>query len=898
MVATSIRKISFVFLIMVFALATSAFGQITLENADFESTSLADGAWGGIPAGWSGSGANEQNLTTSQLNPPAQSGDYVCAFNQSTNIYQDMMEGGSPVRVAANKTYKVTVWVGRRAGNEGTYGGILEVFLQDSFSETRMVQATYDMDNPDQPRNSWTFQTFYLSTGSNPAGIGSNLQVGFENISDRAPSNQFWFSQVILDDVNVEALNPIAINPSPSNGSLLASTTVTIRWEPGQFATEHDIYLSDDFDAVDNAASNDPMGPDQVYKARQSGTSFTVDGLLPSTTYYWRIDEVGGGDIYKGDIWQFTIRPPKAYDPVPVNGAPFVDVNVELKWSPGTGAISHTVYLGDNRDEVEAGTGDTNKGTVDVAGFSPETLEYDNTYYWRVDESDGADTYTGDIWTFNTAPEIPIVDTSLVGWWKLDDLAGIGAFDSSGYGNHGTVYGGATWAPGKTNGALDFDGADGTTLDCGNAGSLNITDAITLSIWVKTNDAGNSQDDPIITKGNSSYGLRHTAGNNIEFSIYDNQLYTVAHLVNNSFNEDWHHLAGTYNGSALLLYVDGEIQATTAHENGSIAINSFNVCLGADSEQTWMWYNGAVDDARIYNRALSAEEVMSVMVGDTTLASEPIPGFGAIVQIQNALPLSWTAGSDASQHDVYLGTVKKAVADADTSTADVYRGRQSGTTYTPSEGVEWGQTYYWRIDEVNNDATVSMGSAWTFTVADYLIVEDFEDYNDYPPNEVWNTWLDGYDDPANGSTAGYPNPDFNAGEHYLETSIVHSGDQSLPIFYDNSAGLSEVTKTLTSGKDWTAYDVTTLTLWYYGDAANAVVPMYVALNGNAAVTNPNANAVRVTEWTRLDIPLQEFANQGVNLTNVSSISIGFGNKAAPVAGGSGHVFIDDIRLYR
>jgi len=54
----------------------------------------------------------------------------------------------------------------------------------------------------------------------------------------------------------------------------------------------------------------------------------------------------------------------------------------------------------------------------------------------------------------------------------------------------------------------------------------------------------------------------------------------------------------------------------------------------------------------------------------------------------------------------------------------------------------------------------------------------------------------------------------------------------------------------------------------------------------------------VTEWTRWDIPLQAFTDQGVNLANVNTISIGFGNKANPQAVGSGHVFIDDIRLYR
>ncbi len=869
--------------------------QLTLENADFDATAMADGAWGGIPAGWLGVGANEQDLTTSSLNPPAQSGENICAFNQDTSIYQGLMLGGDEVVVEANKIYKITVWVGRRAGNEGSFGGILQVFLQDVRTSTIIDEATYDMDNPDQPRNSWTFQTFYLSTGPNPPGLGSQLQVGFANISTRAPANQFWFSQVILDDVSVEALSPIAINPIPTNGSLINTTAVSLEWLPGPFATQHDIYFSDNFDDVDAATSSDPMGPDNVYKAQQSADSFTIDGLVPGTTYYWRIDEVGGGATYKGDIWTVIVRPTTPYDPIPINDAPFVDVIVELSWSPGTSAISHVVYFGDNRENVQAGTADTNKGTVDGSTFTPETLEYEKAYYWRIDANDGTNIHTGEVWTFRTAPEIPINDSNLVAWWMLDDASGIGAFDSSGYGNHGTLFGGLTWAPGKINGALKSDGVDGSFVDCGNPDSLNITDAITLTAWVNTNDAGNSENNPYITKGNDSYALRHDVGNNIGFFIYDAQLYSASSSVSNSFNGVWHHLAGIYDGSELNLYIDGESMATTEY-SGSIAISTFNVSIGSDTQQTWMWYDGSIDDVRIYNRALAADEIVQIIAGNTALASEPNPEYASIIQMPDAVSLSWSPGDNAAEHDVYLGTEKKSVADADTSTTEIYRGTQGATSYTPPEGFEWGQTYFWRIDEINNDGTISTGSVWTFTVADYIVIEDFEDYNDYPPDEIWNTWIDGYDIPTNGSTAGYPDPDFVMGEHYLEDETVHSGDWSFPLFYDNSVGLSEVSRSLDA--DFTVYGVNTLTLWYHGVTGNAAETMYVALNDTAVVVNDDANAALVNMWVRWDIPLQLFADKGVNLANVSMISIGFGNKANPVAGGEGHVSFDDIRLYR
>ncbi len=179
----------------------------------------------------------------------------------------------------------------------------------------------------------------------------------------------------------------------------------------------------------------------------------------------------------------------------------------------------------------------------------------------------------------------------------------------------------------------------------------------------------------------------------------------------------------------------------------------------------------------------------------------------------------------------------------------------------------------------------------------YIVIDDFESYSNYPPNEVFMTWIDGWSDPTNGSSAGYPEQDFTDGpeQSIMETEIVHTGRQSMPFFYDNSVGLSEVTRSLND--DWTREGVDTLTLWYHGVKDNAAEPMYIALNGIAIVTNDDATAALITEWTQWNIPLQDFVDMGVDLANVYSMSIGFGNKFNPTAGGDGHVFFDDIRLY-
>jgi len=119
----------------------------------------------------------------------------------------------------------------------------------------------------------------------------------------------------------------------------------------------------------------------------------------------------------------------------------------------------------------------------------------------------------------------------------------------------------------------------------------------------------------------------------------------------------------------------------------------------------------------------------------------------------------------------------------------------------------------------------------------------------------------------------------------------------MPMSYDNAVGKSEATLTLTSTRDWTVNGVNKLTIWFRGASSNAAEPLYVALNGSAVVNHANPDAATRTSWTEWNIDLQAFADQGVNLANVTSITLGLGNRSNPVAGGSGMMYFDDIRLY-
>jgi hypothetical protein len=274
------------------------------------------------------------------------------------------------------------------------------------------------------------------------------------------------------------------------------------------------------------------------------------------------------------------------------------------------------------------------------------------------------------------------------------------------------------------------------------------------------------------------------------------------------------------------------------------------------------------------------------------------PLSGAVDVKQTAI-LTWLSSVYAASHEIYFGADKDAVKNADTSSTEYKGSRNLGSeSYDPGK-LEWDSTYYWRIDEVNNTNPDSpwTGPLWSFTTASFLIVDDFESYNDIDPpdpqsNRIFEAWLDGYEIPTNGALVGNDLPP------YTEQTIVHSGNQSMPLFYDNSVGYSEAALTLTYPRDWMENGVSKLTIWFRGNSDNAAENLYVALNGSAVVNHDNPNATQINRWTEWNIDLQAFADQGVNLANVNTIALGLGNKNNPVAGGSGTMYFDDIRLCR
>jgi hypothetical protein len=272
-------------------------------------------------------------------------------------------------------------------------------------------------------------------------------------------------------------------------------------------------------------------------------------------------------------------------------------------------------------------------------------------------------------------------------------------------------------------------------------------------------------------------------------------------------------------------------------------------------------------------------------------ARKPSPEDGATdVAVDTAL--SWRSGREAAEHQVYISTDQDAVLNGTAPVVTV-----TGSSYGPLS-LDLGSNYFWRIDEVNNAEAPSIwpGNTWSFSTQEYLVVEDFESYNDIASGEngsnlVYETWIDGYDNPSvNGSTMGY------ASGESMETAIVHGGKQSAPLSYNNtSVSLSEVTVDpgeLAVGRNWTISAPDTLVLWFYGDSNNAATEqLYVKLNSSKVVIS--GIDLTQAQWQSAEIPLADF---NISLTNITQLVIGLERTGA--TGSEGILLMDDIMLYK
>jgi hypothetical protein len=240
--------------------------------------------------------------------------------------------------------------------------------------------------------------------------------------------------------------------------------------------------------------------------------------------------------------------------------------------------------------------------------------------------------------------------------------------------------------------------------------------------------------------------------------------------------------------------------------------------------------------------------------------------------------LNWRPGRAAASHLVYFGTDPDAVAQGTVTGKTV-----TDHSYSPG-ALNYDTTYYWRVDEVN--AVTYPGAVWDFTTQAYGVVDNFEDYTAEAGEEVFSTWIDGFDNPAqNGAIVGLATA---VNGTFCDTTTFHGGRASMPFAYDNTAApLSEAARTFQVSQDWTAHGVKSLSLWFQGAAGNGG-QLYLKISNTKVPYNGGAADLARTAWLPWNLDLSTVGG----LSKVTKLTIGVEG-----AGAKGALYIDDIRLY-
>ncbi|MGB2864021.1 MAG: LamG domain-containing protein [Sedimentisphaerales bacterium] len=475
-----------------------------------------------------------------------------------------------------------------------------------------------------------------------------------------------------------------------------------------------------------------------------------------------------------------------------------------------------------------------------------------------------------------------------VGLWRFEDGTGTIANDSSGNGRHGTLLGIPEWVSGPDGlgGALAFNPDRCTGVDCGVFDPTNGTGQFTVALWAFWDGTGTFQH--FLTKSNA-WGADTMMFQFELWGAHTSDTYTdrigVSYAPAGSVpfsimpKNEWVHLTLTFDGTNATLYLNGVDEEGPKPFSIGPNIDAM-VEIGYTSTRPSgidRTFQGTLDEVSIYGRSLSGQEIQTVMAGgviQSGTASLPKPGNQAVEVSQDAV-LSWMAGDFAVTHDVYLGTVFDDVNDAsrdnDPNSVLVSQ-NQEATTYEPPDLLEFGQSYYWRIDEFNDLDPNSpwKGDVWSFMVINYFTVDDFEDYNDYPPDDIFSTWKDGYDIDENGALIGYDAPDIDAGEHFVETSIVHEGKQAMPYFYNNigATTYSEAQYAFSPGQDWTREGVEILSIWFKGH------PAYVGSFVEAPADTYTMTGSGIDIWDTADefhFAFKELTGAGTIIAKVESL---------------------------
>jgi hypothetical protein len=682
------------------------------------------------------------------------------------------------------------------------------------------------------------------------------------------------------------------------------------------------------YNATNPADNNTPVG---IGVGVANPPPFSFDHYFEG-----KIDELQIWDIVLEQVPEFASEP---YPPDGSRGWQPNDVNLAtFTWRTGKYAASvdgHNIYFGDSLDDVNESADPCEEGWDSNSWPHNETFEIGKTYYWRVDEVNGLDVYPGYIWKFQMWADL--IDPNIVVYYPLDETSGDDVYDYSGNYFDAECDDVPHWEPdnGRFGGCMHFSaeydaeeddwgdwepGNIETESDYGAQMADMINKEISICVWVngdpnQREDADmtvfefcdDDYDDDIDGEPNDTkiFAVVPTEAGDVVFraGVYPEDTLTWEGFERLAARGTWQHFVFIKDNDAnMYIYINNELVATKEDCNAtSLAdVNSsgdadLEVKLGAYVDNS-SDYHGRLDEFQIYNKALNEQEIEKIFRGgELAPAWSPSPYDGQ-GNVSLATDLTWKPGAyvaDTDGHEVYFGTNYDEVFGANTTVhSNVEYSHQDACSYDPCGLLlELGQTYYWRVDEVNDacDPNGWRGRVWRFTTVGYITIDDFED--DTAQNPPTNDWYE-----------------IASADITLRSTPPVIGKQSMRYAYWNTFDwgtgyYSEIESISLEPNDWTILDqkLKLLSLWFYGDSANIATvteQMYVFLKDNDDPYNEfqvkygdadweDMTDIQIEDWQEWLIPLSHFSTNDVNLANLDNLCIGFGIRGSGIVAGFG-----------
>jgi len=495
--------------------------------------------------------------------------------------------------------------------------------------------------------------------------------------------------------------------------------------------------------------------------------------------------------IFVDEVWwdgtQGLEAPAQARKPSPAEHTEDVATDLVLTWTPAEAAVTHNVYFGTDMTDVTDATVDDPRGVLintdlDVNSVSSGALDLDTTYYWRVDEVNHLNPqspWKGSVWSFTTEPvasELASANIAVVASSSTDTIQ------------------------------IPENTINGSGLN--EEGGHGVNDQ---TMWLSSTDPNGAWVEYIFDKTYRMHDMQVWNHNTLNESTFGLGMKDV--LVSYSTDGEFWTPMQDVNQLTQAPGEDG-YQANTIIDLSGVVADRIRI----DASANW---GGLINK-------FGLSEVRFSNIPMTARLPQPAPG---TLNLDPAagINLHWSAGRETAQHVLYLGTDEQAVMD----------GTIPPMTLTKAEylaaNLDINSVYYWRVDEANEAESPGLwqGELWDFSTAEFLVLDDFEDYNSFSPYRPFQTWLDGigYSDDeffpvkydGNGTGAGVGHDIWSLDSpHYegdiMERGIRHEGSQSMPLYFNNGEApfVSEATRVFASAQDWTGYRVNALGIWTLG----------------------------------------------------------------------------------